>query len=151
VTCPLKASAFGFRGAPCPLGAKRDRKEAPIGGCRSAALISIQPGCKSKRRRSNRRPRRHQMFIFRFGQRVVGYPCSFLDEHGPDLFLSPPAPEIGATFTIDSWPFREGKEGPKHEFYRIVAIRTRSPPRREGASLRLQVRARPRTQRGHTP
>jgi hypothetical protein len=53
------------------------------------------------------------MFIFRFGWRVVGCVRSFLDEHGPDLFLSPPAPEIGVTCMIDSWPFRERKDGPQ--------------------------------------
>ena len=55
--------------------------------------------------------------------------------HGPGLFLSPPAPEIGAIFYNDFWPFREGKDGPKHEFYCIVAIRTRAARQTERAPI----------------
>ncbi len=60
------------------------------------ALISIQPDRKSTRGRSNRQPRSHQMFIFRFGQRVLGCLCSSLDEHGPDLSSAPQPPRSGS-------------------------------------------------------
>jgi hypothetical protein len=46
-------------------------------------------------------PRCHQMIIFRLCRRTVIYSRSFLSEHGPDLFLSPPAPEIRVIFTMD--------------------------------------------------
>jgi hypothetical protein len=50
-----------------------------------------QPDRKTKRGRSNQLPSGHQLFIFRFGQRVVIYLCSFLDEQAP-ISLSPPSP-----------------------------------------------------------
>jgi hypothetical protein len=48
---------------------------------------------------------------FWFRQRVVGCRCQM--SHGPGLFLSPPAPEVGAILYNDSWPLREGKDGPQ--------------------------------------
>jgi hypothetical protein len=50
---------------------------------------------------------------------------SFLSEHGPDLFLSPPAPEIGVIFMMDRGHSVRAKTGRRRECCRIVAIRSR--------------------------